>query len=310
MSNNLIKRDNLSDPHNWISEAGSDYVFWDPVRGEQDDSASVPYWLEQEPTLKTGIDYLRDNSPEILIAFGQHAAAEDLGPIENGNGWFERQVYEATHYGYENFGYTDARGQDEKLFASKALMMARQETGSNEPDYSAYLRAATSLNRTLENNTYHVRFLRMIALARNSFSYDIRADRTTTEQGILLAFINTVFAEPTARNAAEYLATVNAREWCMVANTGRYLCENHSDEPTKTFITQGALHGDVVRKFQTVNTNVDAVVVEGERDLTHAIPLYNMITATFAAHRITVEEAAQIVDLPSRAQQTLRDTYL
>jgi hypothetical protein len=293
----------LSNPHNWVAEPlnGSGYIFWDPVEGAPTNPDTIPTWLEAEPQLSAGIDYLHDQNSNVnvTIAYGGHARAGDLGAIENG--WFEQQVHQADHYGYEEVGHTEAHARMEAAFAVTALRAAlRRGT-----DYHTYLQAATSLEPRLKDDTFLVRRLRAMALEGNSFSFDAKADKTPTEQAIIKAIARTAYAAAAPKNAAEHLAADNAREWLMVANTGVHLRKNHKGNSDDVFETLGMMHNDVTRKFRVAGANVDAKLVAFNNIDEPTKRLRHTVTAINASGKVSTQEAAHLAPLPAMKRGAL-----
>ncbi len=248
----------FANPERWAEPTrDGGFILTDPVSGDRINPNVPPAWIEEDPYLHAGYEYLRMNGANINleIAYGRHREAADLGDPQLG--WFEKKVAEADYYGYEASHYRIVPTAVEHDTAGVRLARIRAQ---GREDFASYLDLAGKESRA---DSFHHRQYYAIALAgRNTecFPADVASDGRPIEGTFTRARRMILGSAATALAAAASTSMVLHREWFSPAKFGLRMLEKEAGRSPYRDInglaTIGGYHKDLERKYQSLHVNV------------------------------------------------------
>ena len=255
----------LCTPERWSLPTPEGYVMTDPLTRRPINPNAPPSWIQGDPMLGPGLDYLRQRGSDLhfYIGYGSHSKAEDLGDIATG--LFERAVKRADYYGSEGQQTTE-RNFRERLILGGAMLAHLRQT-KKEPNVADFLELGAKAKAVM--SSFEVRTLAAITLSgTESFVYDIAADGGPAEGALLLArkkFLATRSGD-VPRLALANAGYINAREWSMAANMGNKIKQREAGvvRPVDTFVTVGAGHLDLMRKLDLCEVRVSHLFFDAD----------------------------------------------
>jgi|GEM_PF-1325992 len=250
----------FANPERWAEPTrDGGFVLTDPVSGDRVNPNVPPAWVEEDPYLHAGYEYLRMNGANIgvEIAWGRHRDAEDLGNPQLG--WFEKKVAEADYYGFEAHAHSIVFEQRRQYAVQRrrhALLLQGRD------DVTSYVRAAVEQTEDPDTFSHRVNYAaaRARSLGTVSFAADAARDGRPVERDFCEAF-DTLFERPST--PAVSMASLNMiihREWFTAGKTGLTMLEHEIGKSPyrdiNAFITFGGLHKALEDKYRSLNVGV------------------------------------------------------
>jgi len=306
----------FANPERWAEPiGGGNFMLTEPTTGDRLNPNIPPAWMEEDPYLHAGFEYLRMNGPNIAmqIAYGPHGAAEDLG--NPALGWFEKKVAEADYYAYEACGYTEKLMQ--QSHNNSSLLLRTLYANQRRTDFASY----SDLRKRVFGNmdAFQHRMDYAIAKAGDTVSFpaDVARDGRPIEQAFWDARTQMLFKDDiTPGLVAATTGMILHRDWFALAKTGLKMLEKEATQSPyrdiNGFMTYGMYHKDIERKYRSMHVTVprtfkarpdawDENIVDYFRDMAATgVVLSEGMPMLTVLHRSTLEAKRRLAKKPTQ----------